>query len=113
VDRELTPLGEQVGIDHGVVSHELNAQGIQPTGLPYMRCPVCGNVNITLHTKDRTEASCPSCAWHTDGVESAPINSGVSDVLTVHHTDDEGQPVLPEVRTVTGGDITSTKNRQG
>lgn len=86
VDRELTELGEQVGIPHGVVSHELNDQGIKPTGLPYMRCPVCGNVNIALHTLDRTEAMCPACGWDT-------------------HNDFVGNPVgkVPGLHEVDGG----------
>lgn len=65
VDRELTELGELVGIQHGVVSHTLNQEGIEPTGLPYMRCPNCGNVNITLHNLARTSAHCVHCGWHT------------------------------------------------
>ena len=65
VDRTLTEAGKAVGVVHGVISHDLRAVGIHPTGLPYMRCPECGNVNISLHTKDRTQAMCPACGWDT------------------------------------------------
>ena len=75
VDRELTPIGEAIGITHGVVSHDLRAEGVEQTdGLPYMRCPNCGNVNITLHRKDRTVASCPSCLWHSGSLHSTQPN---------------------------------------
>ena len=72
VDRELTTAGEVLGIPHGVVSHDLNAEGIQPTGEPFMRCPVCGNVNIALHNKARTSAHCPSCLWQSGNLHATP-----------------------------------------
>lgn len=75
VDRELTPLGEELGITHGVVSHDMRVAGEEPSdGLPYMRCPNCGNVNITLHRKDRTVASCPSCLWHSGSLHETLPN---------------------------------------
>ncbi len=72
VDRVLTEKGAEVGIEHGVVSHELNEQGIEPEGEPIMRCPNCGNVNIALHNKARTSAHCPSCLWQSGHLRAKP-----------------------------------------
>lgn len=70
VDRVLTDRGEEEGIVHGVVAHDVDDGN--PGKEPWERCPECGNVNLAYHNKTRTSAHCVHCLWQSSNLKAQP-----------------------------------------